>query len=72
MASVLKELIANEIIERKSYDEIPPRVEYSLTEKGKTIVPILQSICKWAGKFYKEDSDNVMIQCKRCDYNGLS
>lgn len=72
MASVLKELIENEIIERKSYDEIPPRVEYSLTEKGKTIVPILQSICKWAGKFYKEDSDNVMIQCKRCDYNGLS
>ena len=67
LAAALKELIANEIIERKSYDEIPPRVEYSLTEKGATIVPILQSICKWAGIFYKEDSDNAMIQCKRCD-----
>ena len=34
LASTLKNLIANDIIERKSYDEIPPRVEYSLTEKG--------------------------------------
>lgn len=47
LASTLKELIANEIVLRKSYDEIPPRVEYSLTEKGKSVVPILQSICQW-------------------------
>jgi len=70
LASALKELIANEIVSRKSYDEVPPRVEYSLTEKGETIVPVLQSICKWAGVFYKEDSDNIMIQCKRCDHKG--
>ena len=49
LASALKELIANEIVLRKSYDEIPPRVEYSLTEKGKSVVPILQKICPWAG-----------------------
>ena len=36
-------------MERRSYDEIPPRVEYSLTEKGASVVPILQSICQWAG-----------------------
>lgn len=41
-------IIANGIVERKSYDEIPPRVEYSLTEKGASVVPILQSICQWA------------------------
>ena len=40
-------IIANGIVERKSYDEIPPRVEYSLTEKGASVVPILQSICQW-------------------------
>ena len=34
LASMLKELIQNQMIERHSYDEIPPRVEYSLTPKG--------------------------------------
>ena len=70
LASTLKELITNEIVLRKSYDEIPLRVEYSLTEKGKSVVPILQSICKWAGLFYKEDNEPTMIQCKKCDHRG--
>lgn len=68
LASTLKELIANGIVLRRSYDEIPPKVEYSLSEKGKTVVPILQSICKWAGAFYKEDGGAPMIQCRKCDY----
>lgn len=68
LASSLKSLIANDIVIRKSYDEIPPRVEYSLSEKGCSVVPILQSICKWAGAFYREDSEKLMIQCKKCDY----
>ncbi|MGN0178378.1 MAG: winged helix-turn-helix transcriptional regulator [Monoglobaceae bacterium] len=68
LATSLKELISNEIVIRKSYDEIPPRVEYSLSEKGISVVPILQSICKWSGVFYKEDADNMMIHCKKCDY----
>ena len=69
LASALKELIANDIIIRRSYDEIPPRVEYSLSEKGKSVVPILQSICKWSGAFYKQENDHTMIQCQKCDYN---
>ena len=68
LAATLKELIASSIISRRSYDEIPPRLEYSLTEKGRSVVPILQSICRWAGIFYKPDSENTMIQCKKCDY----
>ena len=68
LASTLKEMIADEIVTRKSYDEIPPRVEYSLTEKGQSVVPILQSICQWAGIFYKEDSEHVMTQCQKCDH----
>lgn len=51
LAATLKDLIEDGIIARKSYDEIPPKVEYSLTEKGKSVVPILQSICQWAGTF---------------------
>lgn len=65
----LKELIGDGLIQRRSYDEIPPRVEYSLTEKGLSVVPILQSICKWSGLFYKESNENTMLQCQKCDYN---
>ncbi len=68
LASALKELIANEMIVRKSYDEIPPRVEYCLSEKGQSVVPILQSICQWAGIFYKEDAEHRMVHCQKCDY----
>ncbi len=68
LASALKVLIENQIVKRKSYDEIPPRVEYSLTDKGLSVVPILQSICKWSGAFYHEESDISMIQCEKCDY----
>ena len=68
LASTLKGLIANGIVERRSYDEIPPRVEYSLTERGQSVVPILQSICRWAGAFYKEDPAEAPIQCRKCDY----
>ena len=68
LASTLKSLIANGIVCRKSYDEIPPRVEYALSEKGKSVVPILQSICAWSGAFFKTDPTNEMIQCRKCDH----
>lgn len=68
LANNLKELIADGIILRQSYDEIPPRVEYSLTDKGESVVPILQSICQWSGVFYKKETDTSMSQCQRCDY----
>ncbi len=68
LAAALKELIAQQIVIRKSYDEIPPRVEYSLSEKGRSVVPILQSICQWAGLYHKEDYNNAMVHCQKCDY----
>ena len=68
LAATLKDLITDQIICRRSYDEIPPRVEYSLTEKGRSVVPILQSICRWSDIFYKEDSENALVQCQKCDY----
>lgn len=69
LASTLKELIRDGVIDRTSYNEIPPRVEYRLTEKGKSVVPILQSICKWSGIFYRDENDHVLSQCEKCDYH---
>lgn len=68
LATSLKELINDGIVSRKQYDEIPPRVEYSLTEKGVSVVPILQSICRWAGIYYKNENDMSLHQCEKCDY----
>ena len=68
LAATLKDLMEDGIVDRKSYDEIPPRVEYFLTQKGASVVPILQSICAWSNIFYKEDSENEMVQCQKCDH----
>ncbi len=44
----LKELADEGIVKRESYNEIPPRVEYSLTEKGKLLRDSLVPLIKWA------------------------
>lgn len=68
LASALKDLQRDQLIVRKIYDVIPPKVEYSLTERGRSVIPILQEICRWSGIFYKESSDKIMKQCERCDH----
>ncbi len=56
LSSSLKELEADGIISRKQYEEIPPRVEYSLTERGRTLWPILHRLAHWAtGEEYDGD-----------------
>ena len=68
LAATLKELLQDGIVTRRQFDEIPPHVEYCLSEKGQSVVPILQSICAWSDIFYKEDSENKMVQCQKCDH----
>lgn len=69
LASTLKELISDDIVKRQQFDEIPPRVEYCLTTKGLSVVPILQNICRWSGAYHREDNENTLLQCQKCDYN---
>ena len=52
LASTLKGLITNGLVARRSYDEIPPRVEYSLTNLGKSLGPVLDALRHW-GEDYK-------------------
>lgn len=68
LAAALKELMVSQMLERQSYDEIPPRVEYRLTEKGKSVLPILRSICQWAGLYHREDCQRTMVHWQKCDY----
>ena len=47
LSLTLKELEADGLVNRKEYPQIPPKVEYSLTEKGKSLIPILDQLCTW-------------------------
>lgn len=67
LSSNLKELISDGIVSRKQYNEIPPRVEYELSPKGKSIIPILRSICEWSGDLRKNSGDNTLKQCEKCN-----
>lgn len=47
----LRELEADEIITRKVYPEVPPKVEYSLTLLGKSIIPVIDLLSEWGGEY---------------------
>jgi len=68
LASTLKELMQENIVERKQYGEIPPRVEYSLTPKGESTLPILDIIRKWSMEQFKiEAKGNLEAAQKRLE-----
>lgn len=55
LSSQLKELENENIILRTEYPQIPPKVEYSLTAKGESLIPLVVSMCEW-GKEYSIES----------------
>lgn len=50
LTQTLKELEADELIGRKVYLEVPPKVEYSLTDSGKELIPFIDQMKKWGEK----------------------
>ena len=50
----LKELEIHGMIQKKIYAELPPRSEYSITEIGKTLIPIINQIEEWGDRFRPE------------------
>lgn len=55
LTAQLRELEADNLISRTVYPVVPPKVEYSLTDYGKTIIPILDAMCNWGKKYLKID-----------------
>lgn len=51
LSSQLKELEADGLISRKAYPQAPPKVEYRLTDKGYSLMPVLEAMCKWGHQF---------------------
>lgn len=46
----LKELEANGLVKRTEYPQIPPKVEYTLTERGSSLMEVLDQLCIWGEK----------------------
>lgn len=63
LTNQLRELETDGIIERIIFPEIPPRVEYNITEYGKTLLPIIDSMYEWGRKNMKTDNKGY------CDVN---
>lgn len=47
----LKELENDGLITREEYPQIPPKVEYSLSEKGQSLYPLMEAMCQWGEKY---------------------
>lgn len=58
----LRELEDDGVITRTIYPQVPPRVEYSITDFGRTLIPILQALCSW-GAHYLEIEDPAVGKC---------
>jgi DNA-binding HxlR family transcriptional regulator len=58
LAQQLRELERHGIVHRQVYAEVPPKVEYSLTQYGRTLRPITELMCEW-GKKHARRTENV-------------
>lgn len=61
LSQQLKELADDGLIVRRQFDEIPLRVEYSLTDFGRSVLPILDKICEWGKQFVSDVEPIVEI-----------
>ncbi len=59
----LQELVRDGIVRRKQESTVPPRVRYSISEYGKTLVPVLEVICDW-GRSHLQRLNNASVRRK--------
>ena len=68
LSACLKKLISNNLIKRHSYPEVVPHVDYTLSERGIDLVPILQSLCQWSMEIKNENTGARLLRCDHCKY----
>lgn len=61
LAQQLREMENDGLISRKVYPVVPPKTEYSLTDFGRTLVPILDAMCNWGADYL--DELNIKTTC---------
>ncbi|MHC1721671.1 MAG: winged helix-turn-helix transcriptional regulator [Aminipila sp.] len=65
----LRELEADNLVIRKVYPQVPPKVEYSLTDLGQTLMPILSMMCSWGDDYYKHFDSSRNQKHSDAEYN---
>ena len=61
LSTTLKTLEADGLIDRKVYAQVPPKVEYTLTETGRSLIPLIMQLTEWA----QQNMKNVMAHRRR-------
>ena len=64
LSQSLKELEKDGIIIRHQYNEVPPHVDYTMTQKGKNVIPALIMLGDWAKNYMKEEK--ITSKCEEC------
>lgn len=58
LTSTLKELENDGLVYRKEYPQVPPKVEYRLSEQGLSLIPVLETLCEWGEERLAVQDDN--------------
>ncbi|GAB3066564.1 winged helix-turn-helix transcriptional regulator [Salinicoccus sesuvii] len=69
LVNQLRELEDHLIVHREVYPVVPPKVEYSLTDQGRTLIPILDSMYEWGKDYIKNNLDeHAQPECTEKSY----
>lgn len=59
LSNTLRDLEALGIVHREQFNEIPPHMEYSLTEKGKALLPVFAELAKWSEQYIDDSTETL-------------
>ena len=65
LSARLDELEKTGIVVKSAFAEVPPRIEYSLTQKGADLLPILEQMVEWGDKYAQNSSKSETIQARQ-------
>lgn len=57
----LRELEQDKLISRRVYPVVPPKTEYSLTDRGRTLIPVLDAMCGWGRTYMEEQEESSFL-----------
>ncbi|MCQ2015280.1 winged helix-turn-helix transcriptional regulator [Clostridium sp. LQ25] len=63
LTTQLRELEEKGLVNRKVYPQVPPKVEYSLSERGRSLEKILNALCSWSKDYANEN--NISVSCNK-------